>query len=77
MEINEKDYNKLNSIQDDIKVNVNSMTNIRKGDNSSPVLGGENVKKQPQVCSKIFFCLKINKFVEQWFMFPYFMDKTC
>ena len=50
MEINEKDYNKLNSIQDDIKVNVNSMTNIRKGDNSSPVLGGENVKKQPQVC---------------------------
>jgi hypothetical protein len=50
MEIIEKDYNKLNSIQDDIKVNVNSMTNIRKGDNSSPVLGGENVKKQPQVC---------------------------
>ena len=43
MEINEKDYNKLNSIQDDIKVNANSMTNIRKGDNFSPVLGGENV----------------------------------
>jgi hypothetical protein len=49
MEINEKDYDKLNSIQDDIKVNVNSMTNIRKGDNFSPVLGGENVIKQ-QVC---------------------------
>lgn len=43
MEINEENYNKLNNIQDDIKINANSMMNIRKGDNSSPILGGENV----------------------------------
>lgn len=43
MKINEENYNKLNSIQDDIKVNANSMTNIRKGDNLSPILEGENI----------------------------------
>jgi hypothetical protein len=60
MEINEKDYNKLNSIQDDIKVNVNSMTNIRKGDNilgTSPGPFPTHDVKDPDVplCSQVQF----------------------